>query len=97
MNGAAFEAERIARSYQALAPVTVQAMVVEGPGWDGSNDASLAAWLPLVVLAQPEAIQLMTLSRPPADSRITNVPRERLQRMAAAIAEALPRAIVRIV
>jgi hypothetical protein len=31
------------------------------------------------------------------DSRIMNVPRERLQRMAAAITEALPRAIVRIV
>lgn len=97
VNGAAFEAERIARSYQALAPVTVQAMVVQGPGWDGSSDAELAAWLPLVVLAQPEAVQLTTLSRPPADSRVTNVPRERLQRMAAAIAEALPRANVRIV
>jgi wyosine [tRNA(Phe)-imidazoG37] synthetase (radical SAM superfamily) len=97
VNGAVIDAERIARSYQALAPVTVQAMVVRGPEWDGSSDASFAAWLPLAVLAQPEAVQLTTLSRPPADSRITNVPRERLQRMAAAIAEALPRAIVRIV
>lgn len=97
VNGADVDAEQIARSYQALAPMTVQAMVVRGPGWDGSSDAELAAWLPLVVLAQPEAVQLTTLSRPPADSGITNVPRERLQRMAAAIAEALPRAIVRIV
>jgi wyosine [tRNA(Phe)-imidazoG37] synthetase (radical SAM superfamily) len=96
VNGAALDAEWIARSYQALAPVTVQAMVVRATDWDGSSDASLAAWLPLVVLAQPEAVQLTTLSRPPADSRVTNVPRERLQRMAAAIAEALPRAIVRI-
>jgi hypothetical protein len=72
-------------------------MVVQGPGWDGSSEASLAAWLPLVVVAQPEAVHLTTVSRPPADSRVTNVPRERLQRMAAAIAEALPRAIVRIV
>jgi wyosine [tRNA(Phe)-imidazoG37] synthetase (radical SAM superfamily) len=96
VNGAALDAEWIARSYQALAPVTVQAMVVRASDWDGSSDASLAAWLPLVVLAQPEAVQLTTLSRPPADSRVTNVPRERLQRMAAAIAEALPRAIVRI-
>jgi len=97
VNGAVIDAEPIARSYQGLAPVTVQAMVVRGPEWDGSSDASFAAWLPLAVLAQPEAVQLTTLSRPPADSRITNVPRERLQRMAAAIAEALPRAIVRIV
>ncbi|HXJ31235.1 MAG TPA: radical SAM protein [Gemmatimonadales bacterium] len=97
VNGAVVEAERIAQSYQALAPVTIQAMVVRGPEWDGSSDASLSVWLPLVVLAQPEAVQLTTVSRPPADSRVTNVPRERLQRMAAAIAEALPRAIVRIV
>lgn len=97
VNGAVVDAEPIARSYQALAPMTVQAMVVRGPAWDGSSDASLAAWLPLVVLAQPQAVQLTTVSRPPADSKVTNVPRERLQRMAAAIAEALPRAIIRIV
>jgi wyosine [tRNA(Phe)-imidazoG37] synthetase (radical SAM superfamily) len=97
VNGAVVDAEPIARSYQVLAPMTVQAMVVRGPEWDGSSDASLAAWLPLVVLAQPQAVQLTTVSRPPADSKVTNVPRERLQRMAAAIAEALPRAIVRIV
>ena len=97
VNGAAFDVERVARSYQALAPVTVQAMVVRGPEWDGSGDAELAAWLPRLVLAQPEAVQLTTLSRPPADAGVTNVPRERLQRMAAAIAVALPRAIVRIV
>ncbi|HEY6223605.1 MAG TPA: radical SAM protein [Gemmatimonadales bacterium] len=97
VNGAAVDAERIARSYQALAPVIVQAMVVRGPGWDGSSDRSLAAWLPLVRLAEPEAVQLTTLSRPPADSRVENVPRERLQQMAAAIAEALPRAKVAIV
>lgn len=77
--------------------MTVQAMVVCGPGWDGSSDASLSAWLPLVTLAQPEVVQLTTVSRPPADPRVENVPRERLQRMARATAEALPRAIVRIV
>ncbi|HKC48993.1 MAG TPA: radical SAM protein [Polyangia bacterium] len=97
VNGAALDIERVARSYQALAPVIVQAMVVRGPEWDGSSDAELAAWLPRLALAQPEAVQLTTLSRPPADARVTNVPRERLLRMAAAIAEALPRAIVRIV
>ena len=97
VNGVAWDAERVARSYHALAPVTVQAMVVRGPGWDGSSDESLAGWLPLVTLAQPEAVQLTTLSRPPADSRVENVPRERLHRMARATAEALPRTIVRIV
>lgn len=97
VGGVAWDAERVARSYRALAPVTVQAMVVRGPGWDGSSDASLAAWLPLLALAQPGEVQLTTLSRPPADARVENVPRERLQRMATAIAEALPQTIVRIV
>ena len=97
VNGATVDLERIARSYQALEPVTVQAMVVRGAGWDGSSDESIAAWLPLVRLAQPEEVQLSTLSRPPADPQVVNVPRERLQRMATAIMEALPRAIVRIV
>lgn len=37
--GAVVDAERITRSYQAFSPMTVQAMVVRGPEWDGSSDA----------------------------------------------------------
>jgi len=96
VNGVAVAREQVARSYQALKPVTVQAMVVRGPGWDGSSDESLRAWLPLVTVAEPETVQLTTLTRPPADTRVENVSRERLLEMAAAIREALPRTVVRI-
>jgi wyosine [tRNA(Phe)-imidazoG37] synthetase (radical SAM superfamily) len=71
-------------------------MVVRGPGWDGSSDRSLRAWLPLVAVAEPETVQLTTLTRPPANARVENVSRERLLEMAAATREALPRTAVRI-
>src|SRR6266849_9298381 len=87
VNGVGVAGERVARSYQALKPVTVQAMVVRGPGWDGSSDRSVRAWLPLVTVAEPETIQLTTLTRAPADTRVENVPRERLLEMASAIRE----------
>ncbi len=66
-------------------------MVVRGGDWDGSSDAALAAWLPLVVRAEPDAVQLYSTARPPADPTIQNVPRERLERVAVAIRSALPR------
>lgn len=94
VNGVNVDRERIARSYRALKPVTVQAMVVRGRGWDGSSEASIRAWLALVALAEPEAVQLTTLARPPADSLVENVSRERLLELAAAIEKALPRTVV---
>ena len=96
VNGIAGDAGALADSYRVLRPVTVQAMVVRGPDWDGASAASLAAWLPLLVRAEPAAVHLSSLARPPADPRILNVPRERLLAMAAAIREALPRTIVEV-
>ena len=94
VNGATYDAERVVAGYRALKPLTVQAMVARGPDWDGSSDASLAAWLPLVVAADPHAAQLYSLDRAPADSRVKNVSRERLLAMASAIREVLPRCVV---
>ena len=94
VNGVAADAAVRADAYRALRPVTVQAMVARGPGWDGASAASLAAWVPLLVRAEPAAVHLYSVARPPADPRVRNVPRERLLVMAAAIREALPRAVV---
>lgn len=94
VNGAAYEAAGIAAGYRALRPVTIQATVVRGPGWDGSSRESTAAWLPLLEAAEPAVVQLCSLDRRPADPEIQNVPRERLLAMAATIREALPRSIV---
>jgi wyosine [tRNA(Phe)-imidazoG37] synthetase (radical SAM superfamily) len=96
VSGVAVDAAALADSYRTLQPVTVQAMVARGADWDGASDASLAAWLPLLVRAAPAAVQLYSLARPPADPRVMNVPRERLREMAAAIRDALPRAIVEV-
>ena len=96
VNAKVIPREAVARSYRDLRPVTVQAMVVRGPGWDGSSRESMRMWLPLVVLAAPAAVQLTTMTRPAADARVENVSRECLARMAEAIAAALPRTVVRI-
>ncbi len=100
VNGVRYDVDRLALDYRALKPCTVQAMVVRGAGrggeWDGSSDASVAAWLPRLVRADPSAVQLYSLARLPADARVHNVPRERLEEMAVAIREALPRCRVEV-
>jgi hypothetical protein len=71
-------------------------MVVRGRDWDGSSDESVAAWLPQLVRASPDAVQLYSLARPPADASIQNVPRERLDEMAIAIRKTLPQCRVEV-
>lgn len=94
VNGTDYDVDRLAREYRALKPYTVQAMVAKGRDWDGSSDASVAAWLQLVVRADPDAVHLYSLARPPADLGVQNVPRERLEEMAIALRKALPRCVV---
>ncbi len=96
VNGISYDGERVVTAYRALAPYTVQAMVVRGRDWDGSSDESVAAWLPRLVRANPAAVQLYSLARPPADAGIQSVPRERLDAMAIAIRKALPQCRVEV-
>jgi wyosine [tRNA(Phe)-imidazoG37] synthetase (radical SAM superfamily) len=91
VNGARYDAGAVADACRALAPVVIQAMVARGSDWDGASDASVAAWLPLLRRAEPAAVHLYSLDRPPADQFVRNVPRERLEQMATAIRETLPR------
>lgn len=94
VNGLSYDPERLVRDYRALKPYTIQAMVVRGTDWDGSSEASLTAWLAVLTAADPDAVQLYSLDRPPADPSLQNVPRERLLAMASAIREVLPRCAV---
>ena len=94
VNGLSYDPARLVRDYHALKPYTIQAMVVRGTDWDGSSEASLTAWLPIVTAADPDAVQLYSLDRPPADPSLQNVSRERLLAMASAIREVLPRCTV---
>ena len=94
VNGVRVDASAVIDTCLALAPVVLQAMVVKGKDWDGSDDAALAAWLPLVARANPAVVHLYSIVRAPADPGIQNVPLERLDQMALAIRRALPRAEV---
>ena len=96
VNGATYDQERLADNYRALKPYTIQAMVVQGRDWDASDAEALASWLALLARADPDRVQLYSLDRPPADPTVQTVPRERLDRMAAAIREALPRVEVEV-
>ena len=96
VNGVRYEIEGLVTAYRRLKPYTVQAMVVRGREWDGSSEESVAAWLPRLVQANPDAVQLYSLARPPADEGLHNVPRERLDEMAVAIRKALPQCRVEV-
>lgn len=96
VNGARYDADRLVAEYRTLKPYTIQAMVVKGRDWDGSSDASVATWLSLLVRADPAAVQLYSLARPPAAASVQTVPRERLDQMATAIRKALPQCRVEV-
>ncbi len=90
VNGVPYDRQTIVAICRDVAPVIVQAMVAAGPAWDGGDDAALAEWLPALVAAAPAGVHLYSLDRAPADPQVRNVPRERLDEMAAAIRAALP-------
>jgi wyosine [tRNA(Phe)-imidazoG37] synthetase (radical SAM superfamily) len=96
VNGVPVEVDQLVASYRALKPYAVQAMVVRGPGWNGGDEAALAAWLPLLQRADPDVVQLYSVDRAPASDTMERVPPERLSEMADAIREALPRCVVEV-
>jgi len=82
VNGVAYDRERLVRSYAGLRDVTIQAMVVEGPGWSGASEESVGEWLLYLRRIQPAALQVYSLDRPPADGAITRVARDRIEEIA---------------
>jgi len=96
VNGVPVDARRLSDEYRALKPYTLQGMVAQGADWDGSSEASLAAWLRVLVRADPDAVHLYSIARPAADAAVRGVPRERLEEMAKAVRRALPRSVVQV-
>jgi hypothetical protein len=96
VNGVRYDQDALIASYRSLHPITIQAMVTKGEDWDGSSEASLQAWLPLLARAGPAVVHLYSLDRAPADPRLQNVPRERLETMAAAIRKTLPQCLIEV-
>jgi hypothetical protein len=56
----------------------------------------VAAWLRLLAPGDPDAVQLYSLERRPADPTLQKISRERLAEMAQAIRPALPRCVVEV-
>lgn len=83
VNGVAYDREMLVRSYAGLRDLTIQAMVVDGPGWSGASESAVEEWLTCLRRIQPAAVQVYSLDRQPADPSITRVARERLLEIAA--------------
>ncbi len=83
VNGVAYDRARLVEDLRALVDVVVQAMVVQGPGYDGAGEAEVEAWLAALARLQPKSVQVYSIARPPADSRVRPVARERLLEIAA--------------
>ncbi len=83
VSGVRYDRERLVEDLRALADVTVQAMVVEGPGYSGASDEAIEEWLGALARLQPKAVQVFSIARPPADAAVTRVARARLEAIAA--------------
>lgn len=82
VNGVPYDREILVRNYAGLRDLTIQAMVVEGPGWSGASDEAIEEWLGYLRRIQPAALQLYSLDRQPADPAIARVARDRLMEIA---------------
>jgi wyosine [tRNA(Phe)-imidazoG37] synthetase (radical SAM superfamily) len=83
VNGVAYDRGKLVEDLRGLVDVTVQAMVVEGPGYGGTAEPELSDWLAALERLQPRAVQIYSIARPPADARVRPVARERLEEIAA--------------
>ncbi|HXY69366.1 MAG TPA: radical SAM protein [Gemmatimonadales bacterium] len=83
VNGVAYDRDRLVEDLRGLVDVTVQALVVAGPGYDGSSEASVGEWLRALERLQPKAVQVYSIARPPADPQVRPVARARLEAIAA--------------
>ena len=82
VNAVRYDRGRLVEDYQALKDVTIQAMVVEGPGWSGASEESVREWLGCLARLTPVAVHLYSLDRTPADRAVKAIARERLMEIA---------------
>ena len=75
VNGVAYDRSRLVEDLRGLVDVTVQALVVEGPGYSGASEQAVEEWLAALARLQPKAVQVYSIARPPADARVKPVAR----------------------
>lgn len=66
--------------------ITLQSLFVTGTA-DNSNDAAVFHWVQAVGYLRPDAVQIYTLDRPPAEPGVLPVPWDRLRTIAALVRE----------
>ena len=79
--------EALVRGLKALPEVILQSLFITSPV-DNSEGESLDRWLETVREIGPKAVYVYTVSRPPADSRVKPIDRNRLARIARRVKEA---------
>lgn len=79
--------DTLVRNAAALGRVVVQSMFVRGKV-DNTSAEEVRAWIERVSQIRPEAVQIYSLDRPPADAAIEQVGRDVLQHIAAELEKA---------
>jgi len=82
------EFERIVEGLATLENVTIQTLFASGK-YENSSEANVADWIARLAEIKPIAVQIYTCDRPPADSGLEKVPRERLADIARTAADRL--------
>jgi wyosine [tRNA(Phe)-imidazoG37] synthetase (radical SAM superfamily) len=74
---------QIVEGLRTLGDVVIQAAFLSGEGGlDNSTDEAVAAWIERLKRIGPSEVQIYTIDRPPADSLLERVPKQRLEEIA---------------
>jgi wyosine [tRNA(Phe)-imidazoG37] synthetase (radical SAM superfamily) len=96
VNGVRYDVNRLVASYRALKPYTIRAMVTRDEDWDGASPETVAVWVGLLARADPDAVQLYSLERTPADPALQKISRERLSDGSRHPVKTLPQCLVEV-
>ncbi len=70
--------ERLVSSLAAMPDITIQTCFLSG-SISNSDDPQIDAWIEQISRIRPKEVQVYTVDRPPADSGLMPVPKERMQ------------------
>jgi wyosine [tRNA(Phe)-imidazoG37] synthetase (radical SAM superfamily) len=76
-----FNLKRTLNALRALENITIQSLFVSG-SHDSTHEAQIKSWIDAVRQVAPNVVQVYTIDRPPADSKITKVSTQKLQEIA---------------
>jgi wyosine [tRNA(Phe)-imidazoG37] synthetase (radical SAM superfamily) len=92
---ASLKIETVVEHLSGMAGVEIQSLFFGGT-LTNADQASIASWLKVLERIGPSAVQVYSLDRTPADSSLHPVERNRLEEIARAVRQSLPKAEVRV-